>query len=509
MALTKRVLLVVPQRKERDELAKHLDRAGYLLIQVEDGALAINKAIVDPPDMVITQAVMPMVDGFKLCQLLRTNPATRHIPFIFITDKETNPKKLGQFIRPDDDFILKPFKVEELLGRVHNLFYRMDKVQEVSQEADRSVAGTLTEIALVDLLQIFKMNRKNGVLTLRADGVTGQIMIRDGVIINARLGKVLGEKAIYRLISWSHGTFEFKPALTDSEVRVHQPAENLIMEGLRQLDELNRIQSKLIPRKASLRLRKTFTGSEEKLKPVTREVVNLLQYFNRVEDILDNSSFPDLDIYVTLQALIDHEVVIVTSEADTAAAQPQNPLLTLEEALKIGYFLGVGRGGESSKKWVGKILVFTRTVELLEQFLAKADVLPEFDLDTAGASLEQPGIGGTGVVASLSVMDNITLLFLHLPSQEGCLPLWNTFHHRAIGALLLTDSADDELLNGVGLFLGSVRVPVAMVVMGPGALPAPAGAAENGAGNRMVVPSSDPDFARKVFRGLFEAILAR
>ncbi len=191
MALTKRILLVVPQRKEREDLAKHLDRAGYLLIQVEDGALAINKAIVDPPDMVITQAAMPMVDGFKLCQLLRTNPVTRHIPFIFITDKETNPKKLGQFIRPDDDFILKPFKVEELLGRVHNLFYRMDKVQEVSQEADRSVAGTLTEIALVDLLQIFKMNRKNGVLTLKADGVTGQIMIRDGVLINARLGKVM------------------------------------------------------------------------------------------------------------------------------------------------------------------------------------------------------------------------------------------------------------------------------------------------------------------------------
>ncbi len=509
MALTKRILLVVPLRKEREDLAKHLDRAGYLLIQVEDGALAINKAIVDPPDMVITQAAMPMVDGFKLCQLLRTNPVTRHIPFIFITDKETNPKKLGQFIRPDDDFILKPFKVEELLGRVHNLFYRMDKVQEVSQEADRSVGGTLTEIALVDLLQIFKMNRKNGVLTLKADGMTGQIMIRDGVLINARLGKVVGEKAIYRLISWPHGTFEFKPALTDAEVRIHRSAENLIMEGLRQLDELNRIQSKLIPRKASVRLRKNIAGGEEKLKPVTREVVNLLQYFNRVEDILDNSSFPDLDIYLTLQSLIDHEVIVVADDAEAGATQPQNPLLTLEEALKIGYFLGVGRGGESNKKWIGKVLVFPRTVELLEQFLAKADVLPEFDLDTTSASIEQPGIGGTGVVASLSIMDNITLLFLHLPSADGCLPLWNTFHHRAIGALVLSDAPGDALLQEVDRFLESVGVPVAVVNMGSGGAAEASAAEEDTRVRKLAIQPSDPEFARKVFRGLFEAILSR
>ncbi len=518
MPPVKRILLVDPGVKESDQISRGLGQAGYLLIIAEDGAVAINKALMDPPDMIITAADMPMVDGFKLCQLLRTNPATRHIPFIFVTDKETNPKKLGQFIRPDDDFILRPFKMEELLGRVHNLFYRMDKVMEVSQEVDRSVGGTLTEIALVDLLQIFKMNRKNGILTLKAEGQTGVVQLREGMVINAQLGKVSGEKAIFRLITWQHGTFEFKPALVEAEVKIHMPTENLVMEGLRQLDELNHLTGKLPARKDVLRVRKTFTGPETKLKPITAEILRLLEYFQRVEDILDNSSFSDLEVLATLQSLLERDIIEIGGGETRGTSAGPTPLLSLEEALKIGYFLGVGRG-EPNQKWLGKILLFAQHGELLDSFLEKGINIPEFKAERAPAPPAGSEICSIGVTAAVAIMDNITLLLFHLPPLEGCEPLWRTFHHRAVGALLLggDGTGGERVLGSMAAFLREMKIPLAAVrpgaaAAGEEAAAGPPDAAADGAAASGIpwktLDPSRPDFTRRALRCLFEAILA-
>ncbi len=505
----KKILLVDSDPAERAEITRVLERVGYRLIPVEDGAVAINKAIAEPPDMIITAVEMSLVDGFKLCQLLRSNPATQGIPFVFLTEKETNPRNLGEFIRPVDDFILKPFKGEELLGRVNNLFYRRDKVHEVAVEADRSVAGTLTEIALVDLLQIFKMNRKTGVLSVKSDGQSGMVFIRDGTVINARLGKVSGPKAIFRLVTWQRGTFEFKPGVAATEVKIHQPTENIVMEGLRQFDELNRVSDKLPPRRAVLRLMKSFKGPESKLRPVTREVLKLLGYFTRVEDVLDNATFPDLEVYETLMTLIDHGVVEVMKEEESLPAGAISPLLGLEESLKIGYFLGVGQG-ETRQQWSGKALIFAQGPDHLGLFLERARVLPDFRLEDEAA--EDPReYAGIGIKASISIMDTISIIFLSLPARAGFEPLWRAFRPRALGAILLGTAGveGDAVFAPVAAFLRAEGIPFAAVsVEAPGEV----GGAPAGGPSPLPWLALDPNdaaFARRSLRAFFEVVLAR
>jgi CheY-like chemotaxis protein len=505
----KKVLLVDDNPTEREELSRHLAQAGYQLDHANDGAPAINKAISGLPDAIVTVADMPMVDGFKLCQLLRTNPATRHIPFIFITDKETNPNKLGEFIMPADDFILRPFKTEEFLGRVNNLFYRVDKVQEVSSEDDRSVAGTLTEIALVDLLQIFKMNRKSGILTLKMDMMEGSIYIRDGAVINARTEKVTGEKAIIRLVGWHNGTFEFKPGHTPTETKIHQSTENLIMEGLRQFDELNRLKGELLPRETPLLLRKKFKGPDSKLRPVTREVLHLLEYFSLVGDILDNSTYPDLEIHRTIQALLEQEIIGVKSEDGSVPHPSVEQLLSLEEALKIGYYLGVGTE-EPGQYWKGKIYLFARRPELVTSLLERSGTIPEFrrenqEMEEGGESSIAPGI-----IASLGIMEKTTLLLINLPPGRGYEPLWRAFQKGTIGALLIGtgEKEDDHFFTTASEFLWEEKIPFTAVSF----LQADQAddTIRNPDGKLRWLPEkvSDPDFPRRVFRHIFEAILA-
>ena len=82
------------------KVEKTLLKNGFEANLATDGALAINRAIASPPVIVVSAVEMPLLDGFKLCQLLRTNPLTQEIPFLFLTSKETSPQRLGKYLRP-------------------------------------------------------------------------------------------------------------------------------------------------------------------------------------------------------------------------------------------------------------------------------------------------------------------------------------------------------------------------------------------------------------------------
>jgi len=118
-----------------------------------DGALAINKALASPPQLIVTATELPLIDGFKLCQLLRTNPVTREIPFVFLTSKETTTADLGKYLRPTDEFLLKPVREQEFLARIGAILSRARVARPIIDDQQR-LLGTLTEISLTDLLQI-------------------------------------------------------------------------------------------------------------------------------------------------------------------------------------------------------------------------------------------------------------------------------------------------------------------------------------------------------------------
>ena len=96
------VLVVESDLAVLGEIEAILRRAGHEVVVATDGALAINKALAAPPQLIVTATEMPLLDGFKLCQLLRTNPLTRDVPFVFLTTRETTAADLGKYLRPVD-----------------------------------------------------------------------------------------------------------------------------------------------------------------------------------------------------------------------------------------------------------------------------------------------------------------------------------------------------------------------------------------------------------------------
>jgi len=216
-----------------------------------------------------------------------------------------------------------------------------------------------------------------------------------------------------------------------------------------------------------------FEGPPERLKPATREILKLLEYFSSLEDILNQSTFLDLDLCSTLQMLVERKIVAIVAVAeargDAAGAQP---LLSLEDALKLSYELGVGRE-EGPRVWSGKVLIVAESAALLRRFLEGLSRLKEFRIDASMVLGQQGDAVPLGPVGTLQVLEGTELVLYALPGDAAFRPLWEALSNGAVGGIVLTGAfppfppfarASDEAL----------RLP--FLIAGPG-LRAPAEAA--------------------------------
>ncbi len=116
-----RILIADDQEAGRIVLEAYLEPEGYEIIAARDGLDALDRVRRSRPDLVITDVLMPRLDGFDLCRSLRRDHALRDIPIIIITALDDREDKIRGIEAGCDDFIEKPFDREELLARVRSL----------------------------------------------------------------------------------------------------------------------------------------------------------------------------------------------------------------------------------------------------------------------------------------------------------------------------------------------------------------------------------------------------
>ncbi len=178
----------------------------------------------------------------------------------------------------------------------------------------RSMAGTIDEIPLPDLLQLLSTSKKSGVLEVQGPHGVGRIYLRKGQIYYATIDDSFDlspRKAVYRMMVWESGNFELQPP-DDKEFleELDEPTEGLLMEAMRQLDEIRRLEG-VPPRSAKLGIANPIGTPLRSLTPEQLDLLQLVLTAGQVSTILDKSPTTDLDTYTALLALIKGGVVTV------------------------------------------------------------------------------------------------------------------------------------------------------------------------------------------------------
>ncbi len=124
------IILVVEDNPDVRSYIVDQFREQYQIIEAENGRLGLERALETTPDLVISDIMMPEMDGTEFCKLLKTNEKTSHIPVVMLTALAEQGDRLKGLELGADDYLVKPFDAKELTVRVANLIAGRQKLQE-------------------------------------------------------------------------------------------------------------------------------------------------------------------------------------------------------------------------------------------------------------------------------------------------------------------------------------------------------------------------------------------
>ena len=163
----------------------------------------------------------------------------------------------------------------------------------------RTMTGSIAEVPLPDLLQLFSASKKSGVLVVRTDQDTGKIFLEKGRVVFSTINDnfdVSPVKSFYRILTWSEGTFDMAPP-EDREFLepIEMSTEALLMEAMRQLDEVRRLGPDMPPLSAACSLAVPLIPPLRDLTPDELDVLQLAHNYGHVETVLNKSLASDLE----------------------------------------------------------------------------------------------------------------------------------------------------------------------------------------------------------------------
>jgi diguanylate cyclase (GGDEF)-like protein len=122
-----RILVVEDDADISNMLRIYFSSQGYEVIVTARGGEAIDRCRAQLPHVIVLDIMLPDIDGYEVCSRLRTNLRTSHIPIIFLTQKDERSDKIAGLELGADDYITKPFDIEELRLRVQNAQRRAER----------------------------------------------------------------------------------------------------------------------------------------------------------------------------------------------------------------------------------------------------------------------------------------------------------------------------------------------------------------------------------------------
>lgn len=323
------LLLVDGDQRSLRVLEVSLKKAGYVVTTAVNGLDGLDRVEMGEPDLIISDTRMEEMDGFEFCRRLKDNPSWQSIPFIFLTSEKSIEDKIKGLELGVEDYLTKPIYIKEIVTRVRILLQKVQRERIKRRDSRTKFEGSLADMAVVDLVQTIEISRKSGVIHFSdLEGVTGAVYFRDGKVIDAELGRLKAENAIYRLLIWSEGEFEVEFKSIHREEAIHLSNQGLLMEGLRRMDEWGRLLEELPPLTSVFEV--DYRELSDRLSEIPDEVNQVLRLFDSrrsLQQVVDDCDLPDLETLQLISKLYFEGLIFEPEEQEEPVEELDPPSL--------------------------------------------------------------------------------------------------------------------------------------------------------------------------------------
>ncbi len=318
----KQLLLIDADPRSVRVLEVSLKKAGHSVTTSTDGADALAKIQLSAPDLILSDTRLPRLDGYEFARRLKENPEHANIPIVFLTSQKSVEDKVRGLELGVEDYLTKPIFVRELIARVNLLLARRTQEKMATSApltARTRLSGSLEDMGVVDLLQTFEVSRKSGVAKIDDGRKVATVYFRDGKVVDATLGHLRGEEAVYRALIWNTGSFEveFRP-VPNADV-IPTSTQGLLMEGMRRVDEWGRQLEQLPPLATIFHI--DHEQLVDRLNEIPDELNGILRLFDgkrTLLDVVDDSPYEDLSTLSTITKLYFEGLLAVLEQPPSA-----------------------------------------------------------------------------------------------------------------------------------------------------------------------------------------------
>ena len=299
------LLLVDSDTKSLRVLEVSLKKAGYNVTCAMNGFDGLQKVETSVPDLIIADTQLPELNGFEFVARLKQNPEWAAIPFIFLASESDVEDKIRGLELGIEDYLTKPFYIKEIVTRVKILLQKRQResFEQNKRESRTKFAGQLADMAVVDLIQTIEVSRKSGAIHfVNPEGTNATLYFRGGKIIDAELGRLTGEFAVYRLLIWNEGEFEVEFKTVRRKDVIELSSQGLLMEGMRRVDEWGRLCEQLPPSVFEV----DYAELAERLAEIPDEINGILRLFDgrrNLMQVVDDCDFDDLEALTVISKL--------------------------------------------------------------------------------------------------------------------------------------------------------------------------------------------------------------
>ena len=195
--------------------------------------------------------------------------------------------------------------------------------------------GSLKELPLPDIIQLVSVSGKTGRFTLSRDADRGLIFLKNGQMVHASIGDLIGEEAIYALAIWNSGDFQFTPGDEPDRQTITKSNTNLLMEAARRLDEW-RVLSKKIPSVDHVPELQAREGRHEQitLNPQEWTLITRIDGQRSIAEIGRALNIASFDVAKILYGMITSELVSLKKKSDRRADEQNGELVDLAARIR-------------------------------------------------------------------------------------------------------------------------------------------------------------------------------
>jgi CheY-like chemotaxis protein len=200
-----------------------LANAGYETAVAFDGKAALEMLQHGSFDVVVTDLIMPTMDGLELVRAMRADMRLTRLPVLFLTAATEHDMRVEGYRAGCDAYLTKPVRPAELVERVQQLVSQA--LGTGAQLSGAYLSGRLDGTSVGSLLEFLHAQERSGMLRLWRFGAYGEIALRQGQLLTAAIdGSLTGEEALAALGGWNAGTFRFERYdVSDLEVELQGP----------------------------------------------------------------------------------------------------------------------------------------------------------------------------------------------------------------------------------------------------------------------------------------------